>query len=606
MQIQPVLLPQPRHLTLTNGIFDLNGPLILQCTTQISPRLYHAVESLKLALPEPPHSVEPSPVKISITVDSASGIPPQGYDLSITENRIHLTAEDEAGVFYGICTLKQLIKQYRSGLPSLEIHDSPDFPVRGVMLDISRDKVPTMDTLRQLIGLLAGWKITQIQLYMEHTFAYSQYPEVWAQASPFTPDEIRELDRLCADNFIELVPNQNSFGHMTRWLIHPRFASLAELQGEYETPWGNEQGPYSLCPIDPGSLDLVESLYDELLPNFTSRYFNVGCDETFDVGQGRSKEACEQQGKGRVYLDFVKKIHRQVEARNHTMLFWADILLQYPELTPEVPKNAVALDWGYEADHPFTEHARILAETGISFYVCPGTSSWDSIAGRTDNALQNLRNAAQAGIQHGAAGYLNTDWGDNGHWQMLPVSYIGFAGGAAYSWALNANKERDLTQAVSLFAFDDAGGQTGKAFADLGNIYHFAGFEPPNSSTLFWLLQKSITELQMFTGLLSPEVLNGVETAIDQCGPSAAGGTDGNLVNLEYEFTRRLLRHACRRGRLLIESDEDKAKELRKTLAIDMDEITKEYSSLWLARNRPGGLSDSLARFDRCKKDYFA
>ena len=94
----------------------------------------------------------------------------------------------------------------------------------------------------------------------------------------------------------------------------------------------------------------------------------------------------------------------------------------------------------------------------MPFYVCPGTSTWCSLAGRTDNALGNLLNAAENGIKHGAIGYLNTDWGDRGHWQAPPVSYLGFAAGAAFSWALEANRAMDVPAVVSRFAFDDPTG----------------------------------------------------------------------------------------------------------------------------------------------------
>ena len=98
------------------------------------------------------------------------------------------------------------------------------------------------------------------------------------------------------------------------------------------------------------------------------------------------------------------------------MQFWGDIILEHPQLVPELPRDVFALEWGYEADHPFAEHGALFSKAGIPFYVCPGTSSWNSIAGRTKNALENQLNAARSGLEHGAVGFLNTDWGDNGHW----------------------------------------------------------------------------------------------------------------------------------------------------------------------------------------------
>ena len=98
------------------------------------------------------------------------------------------------------------------------------------MLDISRDKVPTMATLFSLVDLLAELKINQLQLYTEHTFAYRNHPAVWAKASPMTGDEILQLDQYCRERFIELVPNQNSFGHMEQWLKLPQYRDLAEAR----------------------------------------------------------------------------------------------------------------------------------------------------------------------------------------------------------------------------------------------------------------------------------------------------------------------------------------------------------------------------------------
>ena len=150
-----------------------------------------------------------------------------------------------------------------------------------------------------------------------------------------TGEEILALDAYCRERYIELVPNQNSFGHMARWLTHPRYRPLAETQDGFDTPWGHDDYPLSLCPVDPGSMELVRSLFDELLPHFSSRQFNVGCDETIDLGQVRSKAAVEELGTGRVYLDFLLQIYREVKARGRTMQFWGDIIMAHPELVPE-------------------------------------------------------------------------------------------------------------------------------------------------------------------------------------------------------------------------------------------------------------------------------
>lgn len=159
------------------------------------------------------------------TIDRS--LPAEGYELTISDDGVEIVAGDEAGRFYAKCTIAQLARLHNGLLPTGVIRDHPDLPVRGVMLDVSRDKVPTMQTLRDLIDRLASWKVNQVQLYSEHTFAYEHHPEVHAAASPFTAEDIRELDGFCRERHVELVPNQNCLGHMNRWLLHDRYRPLA-------------------------------------------------------------------------------------------------------------------------------------------------------------------------------------------------------------------------------------------------------------------------------------------------------------------------------------------------------------------------------------------
>ncbi|MGD9091567.1 MAG: glycoside hydrolase family 20 zincin-like fold domain-containing protein [Anaerolineales bacterium] len=616
-----ILLPYPQTLSKTGGKTKLSDNKVISLGVASASTLFTTAILAQNALEQyaglnwPVVGGSAGPVNdrgLLITID-ARGLRRQGYQLSVNPERIHINARDSAGVFYGVQTLVQLLQQFGDTLPLLEIEDWPDLPQRGVLLDISRDKVPTMETLFSLVDLLASWKINQLQLYTEHTFAYQNHPQVWANASPITAEEILILDKYCHERFIELVPNQNCFGHMARWFAHDEYLPLAETGGGFtytrgDLPSGHLEieypSPFSLSPANTGSLELIDSLFAELLPNFSSHLFNVNCDETFDLGLGQSKILCEQNGQGRVYLDFLLEIHNKVQKHGRRMQFWGDILGTHPDLIAEIPKDVIALEWGYEASHPFGVKCQAFADSKIPFYVCPGTSSWNSLGGRVDNAKENIRNALENGIKFGAEGMLVTDWGDNGHWQQLPISFPGLAYASGVGWAYGNNMDLDLKTVLDIFAFQDKAEVLGQYLIDLGNMYQKPEVLIPNSSILFWgmripLDQASdrnikekvvswIGDPKNFIDRLN-EILTNIETIKPALGISKCSRPDARLILDELQLSAMMLHHATLRLLALCGVDS-----INKTkLETQQVEILDSLRHIWLERNRPGGLNQS-------------
>jgi hexosaminidase len=410
---------------------------------------------------------------------------PEGYALAITKRGVAIRFQEVAGLRAAFITFGQLVRECGRKLPCLRIRDWPDFARRGVMLDISRGRVPKLETLLDLVEKLADFKINELQLYTEHTFAYRRYKRIWQSWGALTAKEIRMLAARCRELGMDLVPNQNSFGHLRAFLTDPKLKKLGEISQPFLADTKDFlRRPTTLAPNHPGTLPFLRGLYDELLPNFFSNYFNIGGDETWDLGKGRSKKLCERKGKGRVYLDFLKQIHREVSKRDKTMMFWGDIILKYPALIRRLPKNIIALNWGYEANHPFAQEAARFARAKISFYVCPGTSTWQTLVGKHDNAFANLRAAANVGKKSGALGFLNTDWGDGGHPQPLAVSWPLFAAGASLAWNAKLLDEETLARVLSRDVFDDSTGKIAEAAFKLGYVHRKLGVNAVNETPL--------------------------------------------------------------------------------------------------------------------------
>lgn len=407
------------------------------------------------------------------------------YTLTVTPRGVLIEFNEVPGLRAAVATLRQLLREFGRRLPCVRIRDWPDFPRRGVMLDISRGRVPNLHTLLDLADKLADFKINELQLYTEHTFAYRDFKSVWRHWGALTGAEIRTLDARCRELGIDLVPNQNSFGHLREFLASPKLKKLAEISEPYPDGGGTFwRYPTTLAPNHPGTLPFLRRLYDELLPDFSSACFNVGCDETWDLGRGQSKRACDRLGKGRVYLDFLRRIHREVTKRGKRMLFWGDIILKYPKLIRELPRDVLALNWGYEANHPFAKEAGQFTKAKVPFYVCPGTSTWMTLIGKHDNAFANLHAAANAGRTNGAIGYLNTDWGDGGHPQPLAVSWLPFLAGAGVSWCAESFRDSQLVPVASRDVFNDPTGDSARAALALGLAHRKLKYTTPNATPL--------------------------------------------------------------------------------------------------------------------------
>jgi len=379
---------------------------------------------------------------------------------------------------------------------------------------------------------------------------------------------------------------------------------LAECPEGFTFPWGakNENG-FTINPLDPRSLRLIEGLFDELLPHFQSNLFNVGCDETFDLGQGKSKAECEKRGKERVYLDFLLEIHRDVAQRGKQMQFWGDIILHKPELIKELPRDLIALNWGYDYNHPFEKETKAFGDAGVPFYVAPGTSSWLSIAGRTDNAIANLHSAARHGLANGAIGYLNTDWGDYGHLQYLPVSFLPLAAGAAFSWCLSSNadfasNQKLLTDAVGLHLFQDPTGIIARVAFDLGNVYQAMKEPLGNSTRLFWTLVGGDDRKKLYEKVPAGEfddAMSRIHAAMAPLSGARMSRPDAPLIRDEFENAAAMLSLGCRRGKYLLEPSGAMARQL----AVEYSQIVAAHRELWVARNRIGGLGDSTRRLEQ-------
>lgn len=620
-QLQARLIPRPKRFRPrpNSGSVYLDLKSAKSSAAAEDPRVKAALERFDQRTPGPDRGADTGRLHLNLEqIHEAGNSGSDAYGIEIEASQVRIRADSPTGLVRALTTLGQICSlcDDSAPLPGLSIQDWADYPSRGLMLDVSRDRVPTMETLFELLDQMLLLKLNVLQLYFEHSFAYSFGSEVWKHSDPFTADEVRALDKACKVRCIELIPNQQSFGHMHRWLKHTGFVHLAECPQGIEHPFANRPEPFGLNPTDPQTIGFLGKLYDELLPNFSSRQFNVGLDEAIDLGLGRSKEICEKRGNERVYLDFLKKVHALTEQRGVRMQFWADWILRNTSLCAELPRRAVALAWGYEADHPFANELEVLQPCVDEVWVCPGTSSWNSFAGRPQNASSNLSRAARCGLDAGAAGYLITDWGDNGHLQPPITRAPGLLLGAALAWNAN-DAPLDLEawgRALDDHVFGEQPGKHsfGRALLQLGLAAESTPSAPLQVNTLngnapYFLLHFAAEGLphSRLEGLVAEDlhsILESSRRALDGLTTQASNSRD--LLHGELELAHDFIRAGCRLGlaRLQAAPGMDLGQlslAVRSDLADELKALISRHRALWTQSSRRGGLDDSCDHIQR-------
>ncbi len=354
---------------------------------------------------------------------------PEGYLLDADSKRIIVAGVTGQGLFYGVETLRQLLRpgeakgrEKQMICPAVAIKDWPTMRWRGVHVDISRGPVPTLDYLKQQIRTIAEYKLNLFALYIEHVFDYQSQSVFVPKEAVLTAAEIKELVAYAQRYYVTLLPEQQTFGHLHHLLKYELYSDLAE------TPHG-----HVLAPVNEKAYELIRELYAELVPLFPGPFLHIGADETWELGTGQSKARAEEIGRGRLYLEHLKRVAEILKPYGKRLLFWGDIAVRYPELLDILPKEMIAVPWEYEPRPSYAGLIEPFSKAGLEVMVAPGARNWNRIFPDLDAALVNIRNFARDGQKFGALGMLNTTWNDDGE-ALFAMTWPAVVFGAACAW----------------------------------------------------------------------------------------------------------------------------------------------------------------------------
>lgn len=547
----------------------------------------------------------------------------EGYVLVVKDRAATVVAASPAGAFYGVQTLGQLVGGSGAAATVHEatIRDWPAMRWRGFHDDLSRGPVPTLDYQRKQIRTFAAYKLNLYSPYFEHTLEYSSNPLVAPPGGAMTHEQVRELVAYAQKYHIEVVPEQEAFGHLHHMLKYELYAPLAE------TPHG-----HVLAPGQPGSMELIRQMFAEIDSLFPSRFVHIGADETFELGRGQTQAQVQQQGIGAVYLGFLKDIEAALRtpgdsARGRRYLFWGDIARNHPDLVRTLPKDLIAVTWEYSPHPKFDPLITPYTDAGLETWVAPGVNSWNRVYPDNGMALQNIQGFVRDGQRLGATGMLNTSWDDDGE-ALFEQTWYGVLFGAAAAWQPGESSIPAFQASFGRVFHGDTTGFVDQAQRDLIAAHALldSAHVGDASDYLFWLDPYSADGQQVMARVrpvlhdlrvlaessivLVRRARPTVTRERDALDALELGARKIDFIGMKFQFADEMQQmyaaaesaDTSRAGRVTasralgdITGINGRMQDMRDGYTL----IRDLYQAAWLRENRPYWLSNVLARYDQ-------
>ncbi|MHB8957447.1 MAG: glycoside hydrolase family 20 zincin-like fold domain-containing protein [Pirellulaceae bacterium] len=617
------LVPFPKQVTTRPGTFALKNGLVLQLPAEARvPLATQLVAELRRAgLTE--IDVQPSdgiPHVVVLAADrrrpSESAFPQdapeESYTLEVTSDQVCCRGVDSRGLLYSVQTLCQLIRANRTdaGLPCLEIRDWPSLRWRCFQDDLTRGPSSTPQTLQQHIDLGSELKMNLFTYYMEYQYAFQKHPIIGPPDGSLSPQELSELVKYASTRHVDILGNQQSFGHWAWILKHPEFAELRETE-------------HLLCPTNEASYQLLDDLYSEVCPLLPFPMFNVCCDETFGLGEGPSKELAERIGVGGVYVSHIRRVHDLLQSKyGKRMMMWGDIILQHPDQLEQIPKDTVMLTWGYGAADSFDNQIAPFTQSGYEFFVCPGISNWSRILPDFGVAMQNIQNFVRDGAKQGALGMLNTEWEDDGE-ALQGYKWHGYAWGAECAWNASSTTPADFNRRIGGVLFGEPGDHFGQAIQLLSETHRLPGMNGMLNAR-FWeadlvstrSAKKSLAAAQRLLAVVRPAIEH-LEACRQEATVNAALLDAFLLGARRMELIGQRTLDRLRAAEAYGEACETAERSSQVALLDEIQQLVDrnrcahatlgtEFARIWLSESKPYALDWTMKRYQEIDQRYEA
>ena len=525
----------------------------------------------------------------------------EGYLVDVSQDGVVIIGESARGRYYGVMTLVQMLAIQKKSLviPGVSIRDWPQQKMRGITDDLSRGQVSTMENFKKIIRFLSRHKLNVYSPYIEDIFVFKKYPTIGKGRGEITAAEIKELDAYAKRYHVELIPTFETLGHWENILVLPEYVKYAEFPGAH-----------TVNVSDEAVYTMLDDMIGQLSDAFSSPYFNMAADESWDVGLGANKDRVAASDLATVHAEHYKRLFDLIKKHKKNPMMYGDVILNNPTILDKIPKDVIIVDWHYGAQDSFSSPATFKS-AGFPFVVSPAVWNFTGPFPNYVNTVINVQNLNRDGFRNGSLGLLTSNWNDYGGEALREFNYYGYAWTAECAWRpLEADIERFDNIFFRQFFGNEVAGLLGQtAYALLSNPLNQVNWNELWRHPMLPARQSPMPIIWRHQSLEStmPIVRESVVRMQEATSGDASRGRAIDFVaQLSRWFARKNdiaenVRSSVRDTSTGVAKDSIRkilGTHVRGVLA-ELRQLKEDFRSLWLETNRSANLDLLMARYDR-------
>ena len=460
----------------------------------------------------------------------------------------------------------------------------------GIMLDCSRNAVPTVNSLTKWIDVISDMGYNTLLLYMEDTYEVDNHPYFGYMRGRYTQEELRRIDGYALKKGVELIPCIQTLAHL----------QSIERWPEY---WGHFDCADILCVGDEKNYELIDGMFSALSGCITSKTIHIGMDEAHLLGKGRYYEKNGAVDGSQIMIEHLQRICEIGKKYGFTFLIWSDMFFKLAAgnylydananiseaIAGQIPENVELVYWDYysqeqeQYDAMFAAHQKLKENT----WFAGGMLSWAGFAPHNAYSIQTIRVALQSCLKNKVQDVFFTMWGDCGgecsRFALLPTLFYAaeILRGNTDEMQIKQNFQEKFGISFDDFMLLDLPGTPNDMKGEICNA------------------EKYMLYNDCFTGIMDAQVRGGEGEAFAKCAERLQRLTDHPDWGYLFETQKALcetLEKKAELGRRTRIAYKNKDKAAIRQLQSDYQECIKrlakfhaKYRKQWYIENKPHG-----------------